>query len=612
MSYQSLYRKYRPQTFDDVIGQESIVTALTNAVLRNKISHAFLLTGPRGTGKTTSAKLLAKAVNCTSETEAICGVCDNCIQATQNTHPDIVEIDAASNNGVDEIRNLIERVKFMPIVGKYKVFIIDEIHMLSQGAFNALLKTLEEPPEHVVFILATTEIHKVLPTIISRCQRFDFSRINDQQIADRLERIVAAEHREIEPNAARLIASLSGGGMRNALTILEQAMIFTDDLITTKSIYDNNGMVLPEEKIELFSSLQKQNLKGLLDTLSVISDKTVDVSRFVMELVTGLKDSLIYSYTHNTSYLNPNDLDFSKYLNTQYQNDEVIEMIKILLDYHEKIRFSSTPFVHFEIAMIELFEKFKGQTSNQMIQKQEILEIPEEDNDFEEDINLDETLVEQEDLVERFEDSDGEEVALTKSEDSDLEEIALTKSEDTQYTINLFETETIIEPEVKTTPVVEVKLDLNLDEIVQYMVSADKDIRLRDQTKFENIRDYLSNPRWAKESNLLHNATLALSGERFILVVTKNQAQSRAILDEINLYGLISFTEEVLGKAKQVFATHETEYRKAIEMFRDLSSKNELPESLSPEDFITGQEDYVDETEQVILDLFGDHLVIKE
>ncbi len=617
MSYQSLYRKYRPQTFEDVIGQESIVTALTNAVLRNKISHAFLLTGPRGTGKTTTAKLLAKAVNCTSDDQAICGVCDNCIQASNNSHPDIVEIDAASNNGVEEIRNLIERVKFMPIVGKYKVYIIDEIHMLSQGAFNALLKTLEEPPEHVVFILATTEIHKVLPTIISRCQRFDFSRIKENQIAERLEKIVHLEHREIEDNAATLIASLSGGGMRNALTILEQAMIFNDEEITLNSIYENNGMVLPEEKIKLFSSLHNQDINELMEILNIITDKTVDVGRFVMEIVTGLKDSLIYGYTNTVEYLNPNDIEFSKYLNSQYKNNEVIDMINLLLEYHEKIRFSSTPFVHFEIAMIELYEK-NNKEPNTTTSIKEVPSVKPKEVMEETEKIVPVTKVVSTPVVETVVETEEE----TVIEDDFFEEESLEVQPQVQQDLfseaepvkNNFETETITKakPEKKWDNVPVDKLDLGLDEIVQYMVSADKDLRISDQALFSNLRNYLSNPRWAKESNLLNNSTLALSGESFILVVTKNQAQSRAILDEINLYDLISFSEELLGKAKQVFAIHETQYKNAVELFKDLSSKNQLPERLSPDDFITGQEGYVDETEATLIDLFGESIEFKE
>ncbi len=186
MSYKVLYRKYRPSNFNEVAGQKAIVQTLSNALKNNKISHAYLFTGPRGTGKTTMANLFAKAIKCEKGNGEKCNRCDNCISANKSAHPDIIEIDAASNNGVEEVRDLIEKCKFAPIKGKYKVYIIDEVHMMTPGAFNALLKTLEEPPAHVVFILATTEPHKVLPTILSRCQRYDFSKIDDNAIADYL------------------------------------------------------------------------------------------------------------------------------------------------------------------------------------------------------------------------------------------------------------------------------------------------------------------------------------------------------------------------------------------------------------------------------------------
>lgn len=615
MTYQSLYRKYRPQSFEDVIGQESIVRALTNAVLKDKISHAFLFTGPRGTGKTTTAKLLAKAINCENPNEVICGRCDNCKAASQNSHPDIVEIDAASNNGVEEIRNLIERVKFMPIEGRYKIYIIDEIHMLSQGAFNALLKTLEEPPEHVVFILATTEIHKVLPTIISRCQRFDFARISNKQIARRLEKIVDLEHREIENHAAELIASLSAGGMRNALTILEQAMIFNEGEISVRSIYDNNGMVLPEEKIKLFESLKDTDISNLLDILNIIIDKTVDVSRFVMELVSGLKDSLVFGYTKNENYINMNDKDFILYVETHYQNEEIVEAINLLLDYHEKIRFSSTPFVHLEIALIELYEKTEKVKTLTPLAKEET--IIQQMNDFKEEI-IDEPEFDEEEFSDELEFAE-EEIIEEDLEPQRVETPSESVSIEAQGPIDLFNQEELkVHPQTQVDlfhqeKIEPLKLDLSLDEIVQYMVSADKEIRIQDEVKFANLKQYLSNPRWAKESNLLNNSQIAMSGENFILVVTTNQAQSRAILDDLNVLDLIAFTQELLDKQKQVFAITQSQYKQAVELFKDLASKNQLPEPLSADSFITGtDEEIVDETEQNLRNLFGDRLEIKE
>ena len=221
MAYQALYRKYRPKNFDEVVGQEHIIQTLNNAIYQNKIAHAYLFCGPRGTGKTTTAKIFAKMLNCENENKP-CEECENCKMASQSSHPDIIEIDAASNNGVEEVRNLIDKVKYAPLSGKYKIYIIDEVHMMSTSAFNALLKTIEEPPAHVIFIFATTEPNKVLSTIISRCQRFDFSKVSQKDIEKRLKIVCKKENIEIEEEAISLIAQLSDGGMRDSLSILDQ------------------------------------------------------------------------------------------------------------------------------------------------------------------------------------------------------------------------------------------------------------------------------------------------------------------------------------------------------------------------------------------------------
>ena len=265
MAYQALYRKWRPRTFDSVIGQESITDTLKNAIKRGKVSHAFLLAGPRGTGKTSCAKIFAKALNCTNLQDGEpCNECANCIAADKGSMPDIMEIDAASNNGVDEIREIRDKVKYAPTEGKYKVYIIDEVHMLSMGAFNALLKTLEEPPEHVVFILATTELQKVPATIISRTQRYNFKRISKDDLEKRMKYILDQENIKYEDKALAVIAQVADGGMRDALSILDQLLSYEKESVNYQDALEITGFAAKENIEKILLALLEQNPESAL------------------------------------------------------------------------------------------------------------------------------------------------------------------------------------------------------------------------------------------------------------------------------------------------------------------------------------------------------------
>ncbi|MBQ2668439.1 MAG: DNA polymerase III subunit gamma/tau [Clostridia bacterium] len=283
--YKALYRKYRPQYFADVVGQPQVTVTLKNELMAGRISHAYLFTGSRGTGKTTCAKILAKAVNCLDPQDGDpCGRCAICRGLDDGSILDVVEIDAASNNGVDSIRALIEESNFTPASAKYRVYIIDEVHMLSVAAFNALLKTLEEPPPHVIFILATTEVHKLLPTILSRCQRFDFRRIAPEDIAERLEDVCAQEHVEIDHDAAMLIAATADGGMRDALSILDQCIGRSTGEITYTLVAETAGLAGRGHLAELAACIHRGDRSGALERIDALYKASKDMGRLCEEL----------------------------------------------------------------------------------------------------------------------------------------------------------------------------------------------------------------------------------------------------------------------------------------------------------------------------------------
>ncbi len=283
--YKALYRKYRPQLFADVVGQPQVTVTLKNELMAGRISHAYLFTGSRGTGKTTCAKILAKAVNCLDPQDGDpCGVCPVCRGLDDGSVLDVVEIDAASNNGVDSIRSLIEELNFTPASAKYRVYIIDEVHMLSIAAFNALLKTLEEPPAHVIFILATTEVHKLLPTILSRCQRFGFRRIAPEDIAERLELVCDKEHVEIDHDAAMLIAVTADGGMRDALSILDQCIGRSTGVINYALVAETAGLAGRGHLEELARCIQQGDRSRALEIIDALYKASKDMGRLCEEL----------------------------------------------------------------------------------------------------------------------------------------------------------------------------------------------------------------------------------------------------------------------------------------------------------------------------------------
>ena len=364
MAYKALYRTYRPQTFEEVAGQQHIVRTLKNAIATKKIAHAYLFAGPRGTGKTTMAKLFAKALNCEHGLGCQCNECKNCVAITEGNHPDVLELDAASNNGVDEIRDLIDKVKYGTILGRYKIYIIDEVHMLSTGAFNALLKTLEEPPEHVIFILATTEPHKILPTILSRCQRYDFDKVSEKDIKERLKEILVKENVEYNEEAIELIVNLADGGMRDALSILEKVLAYSGNTLVTSDVLDIFALESKEEKIKLINSMINHDMSDVLSRLNNYVNKGTDIKRLTEDLLIILKDVVIFNSSYNAEYLEVLKEDEAIELNKSIQNPLCLQMIDILMNAIKDYKNVTSINPIFEITLIKLTSLQNGKKEN--------------------------------------------------------------------------------------------------------------------------------------------------------------------------------------------------------------------------------------------------------
>ena len=369
MGYTALYRKFRPTTFSEMVGQDHITRTLRNQIIANRVGHAYLFNGGRGTGKTSSAKILARAINCLNPKDGEpCNECEICKAALNGSLTDIVEMDAASNNSVEDIRSIREEVNFLPTKAKYRVYIIDEVHMLSTGAFNALLKTLEEPPEHVKFILATTEPQKLPATILSRCQRFDFKRISNEDIIKRLKVVCNESNIEISEGALNIIAVLSEGAMRDALSILERCIQDGENKIDENKIKDLVGIPKLSYVNSIISAILEYDLDEVVKSTNQILNEGKDLDNFLWEMIKYVKDILVYKSCKNLELYTQDEILIINNLANKYSNERLIELIYELSELQNNMKWSTQKSILFQAGMIKLCYK-KSQTVDENLEQ---------------------------------------------------------------------------------------------------------------------------------------------------------------------------------------------------------------------------------------------------
>ena len=390
MEYLALYRKYRPIRFSDISGQDNIVKIIHNSIVNNKISHAYLLCGPRGTGKTTMAKLIARMVNCENLIDGEpCGKCNSCLSINNNSNDDIIEMDAASNNGVDEIREIRDKVNLVPSISKYKVYIIDEVHMLSTGAFNALLKTLEEPPKHVIFILATTEEQKIPLTIASRCQKYNFTKLTVDNIVKRLKEIIMAEKLTVNDEVLTEIARFSDGGMRDAINMLDQLVSSVSGEITINNVYEINCILSFTDICDFLIMLSDGNLSNILNFVDKVESGGKDLDKLLEEILLIIKDVLIFKNCPDLIVDNLKKPNIQK-LGDLYNEEFIYYFINSVDELIGKIKFSSHPTVLVQVFFVNLVNYYKNlndKLGNKIISGKYFPEIIEEKNQTIEDKN---------------------------------------------------------------------------------------------------------------------------------------------------------------------------------------------------------------------------------
>ena len=585
MSYQVLYRTYRPSRFDEVVGQEYIVKILKNTIKNKRIAHAYLFAGPRGTGKTTIAKLFAKAINCEDFNEEACDNCPSCLAFKENNHPDIIELDAASNNSVDDIREIIEQVPYSPIVGKYKVYIIDEVHMLSSSAFNALLKTLEEPPAHVVFILATTDPQKIIPTVLSRCQRYNFSKISNLNMEKKMVEILNKEHLQYEDKALDEVAMLAEGGMRDALSILEQVLSYNNDGIFLEDVQRIFGLSTKEEKVELLIKIHN-DLTGSINLLRQMYDSGIDPKRLCIDLLEIIKESLIYSDDQNETLLNKlSKFDCMNILDVVSVNG-LLSDITYLEEALNKARSNQSFLTYLELAEVKMggnSSKNANKTKPAITQTvaRTVVEEPKVQTIVEEvkeepQVVVEEPVVEQtitEDILESGHESGHESDAPIETSEAPIitpEPIMETLVQD--FTGGTDVKESGHESGHESESGLESTVDIEY--LAALLLTANKNEKVSDSIIYNRLEMYRLDPDKRKFYELLRNTDLFASGKD-VIIVTGPKLYIDNINATENRNELYRFIMEEFGLDKVIYGVEDNKCKELITIYKNLmANKN--------------------------------------
>lgn len=543
MSYQAFYRTYRPQKFSEVVGQKAVIKTLRNALSENKIAHAYLFCGPRGTGKTTMARLFAKALNCEEGIGHECDVCQNCVAVKTGSHPDVFEIDAASNSGVDSVRDLIDQVRYQPILGRYKVYIIDEVHNMSSSAFNALLKTLEEPPANVVFILATTEPQKVLPTILSRVQRFDFTKVSDEDIISKMSEILEKENVTYEEGSLELIARLADGGVRDALSILDQVVSYSGDNISIEDINTLFGLLNVKDKLDFVRKIGSKDLASVINTAKDMYSRGIDIVKLHDDLIKIFKDLLVFGMTKDESLLTvlkPNEA-----LQTLIKPKDIKKSLNILIDARREYRKVTNAFDHFELTLIKLCS--------------------------EEETPVISTVVNQ-----------SQNKPLVNGITSQVENTA--KPETKIVEVKDDYVESVVKKKTVTNKVAEVStigpmLDISDDDVIQIMIQGSKPLKQSLMESWPKLKSPEALAEYGQYAVMLNACTPRIIGANVLVVETMFDAQAAKINLIANQEGLKNILSELFGVSPTCYAITPTEYIRLVQHYKNLQQARKLPDA---------------------------------